>query len=113
MKTRPDGVVSAALIQRVLNLPKTDGKYKSVFTSDPSIARWRRDADGRWRLIFFTAHEGWAPGRDQEGRGGRNGRYCRCTRTQFPGSGCHPAPSARRVGSEPKEYTAFWGRFSP
>lgn len=60
MKTRPDGVVSVVLVQRMSFLPKTDGRYASVFTSDPALARWRRDADGRWRLMFFTSHKGWA-----------------------------------------------------
>ncbi len=56
VKTRTDGIVSVVLVQRISILPKTDGKYKSVFTSDPSIARWRRDADGHWRVVFFTSH---------------------------------------------------------
>ena len=108
MKTRPDGVVSVAMIQRVSNLPKTDGKYKSVFTSNPSMARWRRDADGRWRVVFFTAHEGWAAAeikKDEEGA---------------PAVAAAPAPSPLgsaapprgTEGSEPKEYTAFWGRMA-
>lgn len=71
MKTRPDGVVSVVLLQRMSILPKTDGKYKAEFISDPSLARWRRDADGRWRVVFFTSHKGWALAeikKDDEGR---------------------------------------------
>jgi ketosteroid isomerase-like protein len=60
MTTRPDGVVSVVVAQRVSILPKTNGKYKAVYTSDPSLVRWRRDADGRWRVVFFTSHKGWA-----------------------------------------------------
>ena len=60
MKTRPDGVVSTVLVQRLSMLPKKNGKYASVFTSEPSFARWRRDADGRWWIAFFTSHKGWA-----------------------------------------------------
>jgi ketosteroid isomerase-like protein len=113
MKTRPDGVVSVVMVQRVSILPKTDGKYKSVFTSDPTIARWRRDADGRWRVVFFTSHKGWALAeikKDDEG--------------QVPAASPAPAAAASAAsaasavpprgttGSEPVEYTAMWSRFS-
>jgi len=106
MRTRPDGVVSVVLVERKSILPKTEGKYKAVYTSDPSLARWRRDADGRWRLVFFTSDKGWARAeikKDDEAR------------DAAAASAPAPAPSAaarpRRAatGSEPDEYTAFWG----
>lgn len=107
VKARPDGVVSVILVQRVSFLPKVDGKYKSVFTSDPSLVRWRRDADGRWRVVFFTSHKGWALAeirKDDEG-------------------GAAPAASAPAAapkaslprgasGGEPAEYTAMRSRFA-
>ncbi len=116
LKTLPDGLVSAVLVQRVLNLPKTAGQYKSTFTSDPALARWRRDADGRWRLVFFTSHKGWALDeikKDDEGNAASSAS------ASTPGT-VMPAPPPTRIaapprgtlGSEPKEYTAFWGRFA-
>lgn len=106
MKTRPDGLVSVVLAQRVSMLPKTDGKYKAVYTSDPSLARWRRDADGRWRLVFFTSHKGWALAeikKDDEGR---------TAAAPAPAAAAIAAPPRAATGSEPKEYTMFWGRFA-
>jgi hypothetical protein len=41
-------------------LPKSGGTYQAEFISEPALARWRRDGDGRWRLFFFTSHKGWA-----------------------------------------------------
>ena len=109
IKTRPDGVVSVVLIERISILPKADGKYKSVFTNDPSIARWRRDADGQWRIVFFTSHKGWALAeirKDDEG----------AAAAAAPGPAPGPVASGARaraaVGSEPKEYTGFWGRLA-
>jgi ketosteroid isomerase-like protein len=40
-------------------LPKKDGKYATVFVSEPAVSRWRRQ-DGRWRMIVFTTHKGWS-----------------------------------------------------
>jgi ketosteroid isomerase-like protein len=60
IKVRPDGIVAAVIDQRVSMLPVKDGKYASVFVSKPSLVRWRRDADGQWRIVFFTSHKGWA-----------------------------------------------------
>ena len=104
IKTRPDGIVSVVLVQRVSMLPKTAGKYPSVFTDDPALARWRRDADGRWRVVFFTSHKGWALAeikKDDEG--------------QVAAAPAAPASAApRRSGPESgaKEYTVFRGRLA-
>ena len=111
MKTRPDGVVSVVLRQRVSMLPKTAGQYASVYISDPSIARWRRDTDGRWRVVFFTSHQGWALAeikKDDEGAA--------VAAAPAPASAQRPiasaAPPRAAVGGEPMEYTAFWGRLA-
>jgi len=107
IKTRPDGVVSVVLIQHVKMLPKTDGKYASVFISDPSFARWRRDADGRWRVVFFTSHKGWALAeikKDDEG--------AVAPVAPAPGPVASVAPARAASGSEPREYAAFWGRLA-
>lgn len=103
LKTRPDGVVSVVLVQRMSMLPKADGKYKAVFTSDPSIARWRRDADGRWRVAFFTSNKGWALAeikKDDEGQ----------VAAAAPAPAPRPATPRGATAAEPAEYTAFWGR---
>lgn len=105
MRTRPDGVVGVVMVQRVSMLPKTDGKYAMVFASEPSFARWRRDADGRWRLVFFTSHKGWALAemrKDDEGRG--------AAAAASPASPTAAAPPRAATGGEPAAYTAFWGR---
>jgi ketosteroid isomerase-like protein len=103
-----DGIVSVVLVQRMSILPKTAGKYQSVFTDDPAIARWRRDADGRWRVVFFTSHKGWALAeikKDDEGR---------IVAAAQPPTTVASAPPQRAGsgGGEPAEYTAFWGRWS-
>lgn len=106
MKTRTDGVVSVVLVQRVSMLPKAAGKYQSIFTDDPALARWRRDADGRWRVVFFTSHKGWALAeikKDDEGH--------------VAAAAPTPAPSASEAARGPpgpgaKEYMVFRGRFS-
>ena len=105
IKTRPDGVASVVMVQRMSMLPKADGKYKSVFTSDPSLARWRHDADGRWRVVFFTSDKGWALAeikKDDEGRAAAAAPASAATASAAPPRGT--------TGSEPAEYTAFWGR---
>jgi ketosteroid isomerase-like protein len=107
MKTRPDGVVSVVLAQRVSILPKTDGKYKAVYTSDPSLVRWRRDADGRWRVVFFTSHKGWALAeikKDEEGQP--------AAATPPAAVAASAAPPRGTTGSEPAEYTTMWSRFA-
>ena len=104
MKTRPDGVVSVVIVERLSMLPKTDGKYKSVYTNDPSIARWRRDADGHWRVVYFTSHKGRALAeikKDDEGK-------VAAAPTPAPVS----VAARAATGGEPSEYTAFWGRWS-
>ncbi|MES2959222.1 MAG: nuclear transport factor 2 family protein [Pseudomonadota bacterium] len=106
MKTRPDGVVSVVLSQRMSMLPKVDGKYKSVFTSDPALARWRRDTDGRWRVVFFTSDKGWALAeikKDDEGR---------VAAVALAPAASATAPRAAQAGGEPPQYTAFWGRWA-
>jgi len=109
MKTRPDGVVSVVLVERISVLPRTDGKYKSVFTNDPVIARWRRDADGRWRVVFFTSHSGWALA---ETKKDDEGVAAVAATAPVPRPVASGAPASAATGSEPKEYTAFWGRMA-
>jgi ketosteroid isomerase-like protein len=110
MKTLPDGQVSVVLVQRVLNLPKTGDQYRSVFKSDPALARWRRDADGRWRLVFFTSHEGWALAEIKKEDEGSPVASAPAAPASAPARSA--APPRGTVGSEPKEYTSFWGRFN-
>ena len=62
LKALPDGSVGVVLKQTMSMLPRKNGKYASVFVSEPSFARWR-PVDGRWQIVFFTSHAGWA--RDQ------------------------------------------------
>jgi ketosteroid isomerase-like protein len=107
VKTRPDGVVSVVLVQRMSMLPKTDGKYRAAFTSDPALARWRLDADRRWRVVFFTSHEGWARA---EAKKDDEGAVVAAATPSAPIAS--PAAPRAKVGSEPKEYTAFWGRLA-
>ncbi|MEO5883425.1 MAG: nuclear transport factor 2 family protein [Caldimonas sp.] len=113
MSTRPDGVVSVVLVERKSILPKTDGKYKAVYTSDPSLARWRRDADGRWRLVFFTSNKGWALAEIKKDDEARNAA---AAPAPAPAPALAPSAAARprraATGSEPDEYTAFWGRMA-
>jgi uncharacterized protein (TIGR02246 family) len=109
VKTLPDGLVSVVMVQRVMNLPKTGDQYRSVFASDPVLARWRRDADGRWRLIFFTSHKGWALA---EIKKEDEGSYGVAAAVAAPARAASAAPPRGTMGSEPKEYTMFWGRFA-
>jgi hypothetical protein len=109
MKPQPDGVVSVVLTQRISMLPKTDDKSKAVFTSDPSIARWRRDVDGQWRIFFFASHKGWALAeikKDDEGVAA-----VAALAPALPLS-ARAAPALAAAGGEPKEYSAFWGRLA-
>lgn len=59
VRMMPDGTASVVLRQIGLIPPKTDGKYKREDVSDPSFSRWRFEG-GKWKLIFFTSHKGWA-----------------------------------------------------
>ncbi|ROZ77022.1 nuclear transport factor 2 family protein [Ramlibacter sp. WS9] len=59
VRMMPDGTATVAMREVVAHLPKTDGKYKAVFESEPVIGRWRKDA-GVWKMFFFTSHKGWA-----------------------------------------------------
>jgi ketosteroid isomerase-like protein len=102
--TRPDGVVAVVLVQHMSMLPKTDGQYAAVFSSDPSLARWRRDGDGRWRLVFFTSHEGWARAEIRKDEDAAAGIAAPAPVVVAPAVRARTGP-----GSEPAEYTAFWG----
>jgi len=59
IRIMPDGTATVAMREVVSHLPKTDGKYKAVFESDPVISRWRKES-GTWKMFFFTSHKGWA-----------------------------------------------------
>ncbi len=110
VRTRPDGVVGVVLVQKVSYLPRTAGKYKAVFTSDPSYARWRREPDGRWRLAFFKSHKGTALAamkQDEElprvaSASAPPASAARSTPTRTPGTN----------GSEPPAYSEFRGRYA-
>lgn len=54
-------MVGVALVHRVSTPPKIAGRYQSELTDDPALTRWRRDADGRSRLTFFTSRNRSAP----------------------------------------------------
>jgi ketosteroid isomerase-like protein len=62
IKMMPDGTATVAKTIAVSYLPKTDGKYRMVFESNPVISRWKKEGS-TWKMFFFTSHEGWA--RDQ------------------------------------------------
>jgi ketosteroid isomerase-like protein len=62
IKMMPDGTATVAKTIAVAYLPKTDGKYRMVFESNPAISRWKKEGS-TWKMFFFTSHEGWA--RDQ------------------------------------------------
>jgi len=59
LRIMPDGTATVVVKHVAQILPKTDGKYKSSFESDPSISRWRFEG-GKWRMFFFTSHKGTA-----------------------------------------------------
>jgi hypothetical protein len=59
VQAQPDGTFAVQLKQRMGMLPRTEGRYASVFDSDPSFARLRREG-GAWKVFFFTSHKGWA-----------------------------------------------------
>lgn len=59
VKMMPDGTATVAMREVVSHLPKTDGKYKVVFQSDPVISRWRKEGNV-WKMFFYTSHAGWA-----------------------------------------------------
>jgi ketosteroid isomerase-like protein len=59
LRIMPDGTATVVVRHVAQILPKTDGKYKSSFESDPSISRWRFEG-GKWRMFFFTSHKGTA-----------------------------------------------------
>jgi ketosteroid isomerase-like protein len=104
MRTRPDGLVSVVLVQRMSMLPRTHGKYASVFTSDPSIARWRRDGDGRWRVAFFTSHKGWALAEMK-----KDDEAFEVAAAAVPATAASvAAPPRATTGSEPWQYTELW-----
>lgn len=59
VRMMPDGTATVVMREVVSHLPKTDGKYKAVFESDPVISRWRKERDV-WKMFFYTSHKGWA-----------------------------------------------------
>jgi len=59
LRLMPDGTATVVVRHVAQILPKTDGKYKTTFESDPSLSRWRLE-DGKWRMFFFTSHKGTA-----------------------------------------------------
>jgi uncharacterized protein (TIGR02246 family) len=59
IRMQPDGTATVAMKEVVSHLPKTAGKYKAVFESDPVISRWKKDG-GTWRMFFYTSDKGWA-----------------------------------------------------
>lgn len=59
VKMMPDGTATVAMREVVSHLPKSNGKYKAVFPSDPVISRWRKEGNV-WRMFFYTSHAGWA-----------------------------------------------------
>lgn len=59
IRMMPDGSATVQLKEVLSHLPRTDGKYKAVFESDPVISRWR-NVGGNWKLFFYTSHKGWA-----------------------------------------------------
>jgi len=59
LRIMPDGTGTVVVKHVAQILPKTDGKYKSSFESDPSISRWRFEG-GKWHMFFFTSHKGTA-----------------------------------------------------
>jgi ketosteroid isomerase-like protein len=59
IRMMPDGTATVAMKEVVSHLPKTGGKYKAVFESDPVISRWRKEGEV-WKMFFYTSHKGWA-----------------------------------------------------
>jgi ketosteroid isomerase-like protein len=108
VKTRSDGQVGVVLVERMKMLPKTAGKYQSVFTSNPSYARWRRDPDGRWRMVYFTSNKGLALAemkKDEDAAA-----VAASTPATAPPS--RPKPPRGASPYEPGEYTGFYGKWA-
>jgi len=59
VRMMPDGTATVAMKEVISHLPKTDGKYKAVFESNPVISRWRKEGKV-WKMFFYTSHKGWA-----------------------------------------------------
>jgi ketosteroid isomerase-like protein len=59
IRMMPDGSATVQTKEVVSHLPKTDGKYKAVFESDPVISRWK-NVGGNWKMFFYTSHKGSA-----------------------------------------------------
>ena len=59
IRMMPDGTATVRTREVVSHLPKTDGKYKAVFDSDPVISRWK-NVGGNWKMFFYTSHKGAA-----------------------------------------------------
>jgi len=59
IRMMPDGTATVAMKEVVSHLPKTNGKYKAEFESEPVISRWRKEGNV-WKMFFYTSHKGWA-----------------------------------------------------
>jgi uncharacterized protein (TIGR02246 family) len=118
VRLRPlaDGAVGVVLVQTMSMLPKTGDSHAMSFTSDPSYARWRREADGRWRLAYFTSDKGSALAAMQKDEGPAPGTAAApaTVAAAAPPAGLAAATvrapfAPRTLGQPPAEYTAFWG----
>lgn len=120
LQARPDGQVGVVLVERLQVLPRVDGRYHSVFTSDPSYARWRREPDGRWRLSHFTSNRGRALSEIRNDEQAVAGAAVPAASAPAPsisgGAGAQqaarPRPPRGAPAVEPGEYTAFYGRYA-
>jgi uncharacterized protein (TIGR02246 family) len=59
VRLMPDGTATVVVRHVAQILPKTGGKYKASFESDPAVSRWRQEG-GKWRMFYFTSHKGTA-----------------------------------------------------
>jgi ketosteroid isomerase-like protein len=109
VKARPDGQIGVVLVERMKMLPKTDGKYQSVFTSNPSYARWRRDTDGRWRMAYFTSNKGLALAEMKKDEGTTPAA---AASTPAAPPAARPKPPRGASPYEPGEYTGFYGKWA-
>jgi hypothetical protein len=106
--TRPDGIVGVVLVERLQVLPRTAGKYRMVFTSDPSYARWRKEADGRWRLVYFTSTKGVALADIKQDE---QAPQTSAASAAAPAM-ARPKPPRGASAHEPGEYTAYYGKWA-
>ena len=106
--TRPDGIVGVVLVERLQVLPRTAGKYRMVFTSDPSYARWRKEADGRWRLVYFTSTKGVALADIKQDEQAPKTSAASAAAPAM----ARPKPPRGASAHEPGEYTAYYGKWA-